>query len=294
MAVSAGATVNRLAVMRRWPCHFGFMWDIQPCAKPSLATTFVLDGKAQKPEGFDMRQELREMLLQDWSELSRRMKEPYGYMPHVEAVMRHRLTPKERPEIADLLLGCELENPLYTLTGVMSIEPDPLYRDALIKSLDSENRVKQFVAMRALLRGNYKGAWEILFSRPDVQVAMRDEFPWEIWGSAGNLPESWQRRYLELFNERFKDDPPLEIRTRQWLRTLSKIAVTDDCTVSTLLRTWNRLGKMDHQDRYLLVQAMAAAPVTEYEPMLKKCASSSLPDVKQISKDGLARLKARQ
>lgn len=239
-----------------------------------------------------MRKELRELVMQDWSKIEEDADgDAYGYGPHVDLVVAMQPTPAERKELANLFLEIEEDNLLYTLSGVMYEQPDPIYSAALIQALDSSNRVKKLVAMGALLRGGYEGAWELLFSRPDVQVAMRDEFPREIWGSAGDLPEAWQRRYLDLFCERFHDDPPLDIFTHQWLRTLAAIPVTDDATVETLLRTWGRLGRGDMHDKYLVLLAMAASPVPAYEPMLKKAAKSKLPEIEDAGKKGLAGLR---
>jgi predicted exporter len=145
--------------------------------------------------------------------------------------------------------------------------------------------------MRALLRGGYEGALDVLFNRPDVQQAMGDELPWELWGVAEELPERWQRQILERFNERFREDPPFNMQTHQWLRTLASIPVTDEVTAETMLRTWNRLGRGDHQQRYLLLQAMSAAPVAAYEPILAKYAKSRRFDIRDFARAGLAKLK---
>lgn len=240
-----------------------------------------------------MRQELHHMLLLDWADENAWPKtgEIYGYGPHVEAVVAMKPTPEERREIGELLTQCEDSTRLYTITGVMYEDPAPVYQPVLTACLESNNQEKVFLAMRALLRGGYEGAWDLLFSRPDVQRAMGDEFPGEIWGSAGDLPEDWQRQVLNLFNDRFKDDPPLDIFTHQWLRTLTNIPVTDAATVETMLRTWNRLHRNDHQQRYLLMQAMSAAPAPEYVPIFERIARSKLFDIRDMAKKALAKLK---
>lgn len=240
-----------------------------------------------------MRQELHHMLLLDWADESVWPKtgELYGYGPHVEAVVAMKPTPEERREIGEMLLERDDRKPLCTLTGVMYEEPDLVYRPFLTACLESCNQEKVSLAMSALLRGGYEGAWDLLFSRPDVQRAMGDEFPSEIWGSAGDLPEEWQRQVLERFNERFSDDPLLNIFTHQWLRTLTNIPVTDAATVETMLRTWNRLHRNDHQQRYLLMQAMSAAPAPEYLPIFERVARSKLFDIRDMAKKALAKLR---
>lgn len=240
-----------------------------------------------------MRQELHDMLLLDWADENAWPKtgELYGYGPHVEAVVAMKPTPEERRQIGEMLLECEDRRQLATLTGVMEEEPDPVYLPFLRTCLESDNRKKVSDAMRALLRGGYEGGWDLLFSRPDVQVAMGDEFPREIWGSAGDLPEEWQRQVLSLFNDRFRDDPPFNAFTHRWLRTLANIPVTDAATVETMLRTWNRLHRNDHQERYLLMQAMTAAPAPEYVPIFERIARSKLFDIRDMAKEGLAKLK---
>lgn len=237
-----------------------------------------------------MRHELRDLVLQYWSELPEVDAEGYGYMDHVSAVLAMKPTPRERKELASLLLEVEGDDVVGTLTGVMEEQPDPLYRDVLIQALDSPDRRKTSWSMRALLRGGYEGALEILFSRADVQTAMRDEFPWELWDLAKDLPEPMQRRYLALFCERFKDDPPLHMATRRWLGTLAEIPLTNEETVATLCRTWQRLGPRDMHDRYLVLQSMAASPVPAYEPALKQAARSRVPDLKLTAREGLTRL----
>lgn len=243
-----------------------------------------------------MRQELHDMLLLDWGNEENWPKtgEIYGYGPHVEAVVAMKPTPEERREIGQMLLECEDRRQMGTLTGVMEEEPDPAYLPFLATCLESDNQRKVSYAMRALLRGAYEGAWDLLFSRPDLQKAMGDEFPDEIWGSAGDLPEEWQRQVLERFNERFSDDPPFNAYTHQWLRTLANIPVTDAATVKTMLRTWNRLHRNDHQQRYLLMQAMSAAPAPEYLPIFERVARSKLFDIRDMAKKGLAKLKNRE
>ena len=236
----------------------------------------------------NMRERLKELVLQNWSGIDEGPDgELYGYGPHVDVILAMKPGPQEREELACLLLEVEGDEVIATLTGVMETEPDPVYRGALLESLDSLDAYKKCAAMRALLRGNYDGAWECLFSRPDVQVAMGDEFPWEIWRSAKDLPEAWQRRYLEVFCERFEDDPPLHMMTRQWLRTLAEIPVTDERTAATLVRTWQRLSPRDSMDRYLVLLAMAASPAPAYEPMFPKVRKSPVLEMRQAAREGL-------
>jgi hypothetical protein len=232
------------------------------------------------------------MLLLDWGDEKNWPEgELYGYMPHVEAVVAMGLSPSDRAEIGELLLECQDRTVLATLTGMMYEEPDAAYLPFLVACLDCADERKKRHAMRALLRGGYEGALDVLFNRPDVQQAMGDALPWELWGVAEELPEPWQRQILERFNERFREDPPFNMQTHQWLRTLASIPVTDEVTAETMLRTWNRLGRGDHQQRYLLLQAMSAAPVAAYEPILAKYAKSRRFDIRDFARAGLAKLK---
>jgi hypothetical protein len=238
-----------------------------------------------------MRTELETLLLLDWLEARKDMDECYGYGDHVEAVLAMRPTSAERPEIGQLLVDSQGESQVLTLTGIMYEEPDAAYLPFLVACLDCAEGRKKRYAMRALLRGGYEGALDVLFNRPDVQQAMGDELPWELWGVAEELPERWQRQILERFNERFRDDPPFNMQTHQWFRTLASIPVTDEVTAETMLRTWNRLGRGDHQQRYLLLHAMAAAPVAAYEPILAKYAKSRRFDIRDFARAGLDKLR---
>ncbi len=238
-----------------------------------------------------MRPELKALVMFNWVGVPYDAQgKLYGYGPHVDAVVAMNPTPEEKRELADLFNKTENEVVFGTLEGVMWTAPDPVYRPALVSGLDSPIRQKQSDAMEALLRGGYEGAWELLFSRPDVQRAMGDELADLLWGAAAELPEAWQREYLACFCERFEDNPPLNMCTRQWLRTLANISVTDAQAVKTLLRIWNGLGRNDHLNRYLVLLAMAAAPVREYMPMLKKALKSSMPEMNDAAKKGLGLL----
>jgi len=235
-----------------------------------------------------MREKLKKQLLLNWLE-DRLLEGGYGYSDHVESVLAMKPTAAERREIAELLATCHEKALVYTITGVMEQQPDRGYYDSLIQALDSPVRHKRFLAMRALLCGGYDGALEVLFEKPDVQTAMGDELPWELW-DVSELPEPWQGRLLELFCDRYADDPPMTMQARQWLRMVATIPVTDERTADTLVRTWNRLSRGDHSNRFLVLLAMAAAPVPAYEPMLKKAARSRIPDIKLPAKDALSAL----
>jgi hypothetical protein len=211
-----------------------------------------------------------------------------GYGGHVDSVLAMKPTPKEQEELGQMLVVCEDEHVVYTLTGVMLEKPKAVYREPLIKALDSPKRFKRYVAMRALLRGKYEGALDALFSRPKVQSAMRDEFPWELHAYAEKMTESQQRQVLRLFRKRFAKGPVFDARNRPWLRLLADLDATDEKIVSILLRIWNELAPCDGQDRFLVLMAMATNPDPRYRPALEKARKSRTPDIRDVARVGLA------
>jgi len=229
-----------------------------------------------------MRQKLKSALQFDWSDTVG------GYQDHVESVIAMGIKPDERREMCEMLHECEQEETIYTLTGVMYEEPDAAYWDALVRALDSPNKKKRFLAMRALIYGGYENALELLFNKPAVQEAMGDELPWNLWGHGERLTEAMQRNILGLFRKRFTPIPQLNMQARQWVRMLADLSVTDEQVVAILCRIWDGLGRQDSLNKLLVLEAMATNAHPKYEPAFRKAGKSSVKDLRDLGKAGLA------
>lgn len=226
-----------------------------------------------------MREQLKNLLGVNW------LGTDEGYQRHVDRIVAMRLTPAEKAVICERL-DSETDDVLIgTLTGIMETEPDQIYHPSLRRALDSPLARKRRGAMRALLRGGYTGAMDLLFEKPPVQDAMGDELPWEIWGAIAELSEPRRQVLREAFCRRFTPLPPLDAVTRQWLRMLVELPGTNERVVGILLGLWGQAR--ESVDQLAILEAMVSGDDSKYEPVFEEATQSKVKDLRELGKLGL-------
>jgi hypothetical protein len=238
-----------------------------------------------------MRPELERLIRTDWSAAGG------GYDDHCRSIVAQRLTPSERNELCALLRKTDNEDVAANIVGVMALEHFPEYHQALLEAVRRPEPVVANRAANAFVglffdKGGYPDYLQEMFSNEALQRALGDEFGWLLVGKGSRLTAEMKAQFLGMFCRRFgKKTPSKWDEVSWWYRAFAEVDHTDDEVARILLRIWGELPSSDHQARYLLLRAMAAAPHPSYEPILRKGARSRIADLREEAEAGLAKLK---
>lgn len=236
-----------------------------------------------------MRKEVEERFQYEWWN-----DEKGSYHDQLESIVQLKLTDKERVEIGELLEKADDSNEEYVgvISGVMFLEPHPIYQKYLLNALNPKYPKKRVCAIEALLKGGYEGALELLFSEPGLLEDMGERFPSYFNWLAKYFTEDMQKKVLDLFAKRFEVTPDLNLFTSSWFGLLEMLTVTNDTVAAILVRVMGELSPRDVDRKYLVLTAMAANPHPSYEPFLKKMAKSKCEDIRDAAREGLKKFQA--
>ncbi|MCE5325105.1 MAG: hypothetical protein LLG01_01695 [Planctomycetaceae bacterium] len=247
-----------------------------------------------------MRPKAREKLMRKWLTVDR-----IDYCDHIEELAALKLTPSERQELGQwLLVGPEKEL-VQAWTGLMGRSPDRTYLPVLVKCFDTDNAVMAECVVRALIQGDYPGALEIIFACDRGLKAAGDELPWELSNRMHELTPAMQRKFAQLFCQRFvnfpeyfetadgnRHPPCLLCQDDAWLHALAAIEYTDENVEKTLLWVWDNLVHRT-QDEYIVLTAMAAHPRPSYKKIFNAYSRNRTIDLRELAQAGLEGLESQ-
>ncbi len=216
-----------------------------------------------------------------------------GLKDYVMSIVAMEPTPTEREEMAELLGQLEVDELVEVLTNVMWRQPDPVYREALVKALGVQ--AKSFYAAYALINGDYDGALEMVTHRPELWDFAGDGMAELVFPYYEGLSPAMQERILGFFVKRFGEKTPrLDSNRSSWFRLLAVVEVTNDEVAKILVRIWGEVTESDTQNRYLLLMAMGGNPHPLYEKVFRKMRKSRISDLAVLAEGGLAELESKK
>jgi hypothetical protein len=229
-----------------------------------------------------MRKDIQELLDTDYDKL------PQGFRDIIQRIAELRVTDQERCELSDDLVATDNRARAMLLLIIMRQDPHEAYRGALLRVLESEDRILASAAAETLVHGGYQDAAEAVASSRNAVTALAHDLPRVMLLHAEKLSEDKQALLLEEFFKRVSEHPPLEAG-RDWFKMVSMILIQDKRLTPILWQTWQEMprGQDWLYDRLALLDAMATHPDPTFKPAFEQAARSHDDDLKAIGRTGL-------